>query len=134
MKRRLSMLGVAAVAALAIAGCGSSSSSSSSSSSAAPTTSSAASSTTTGTSSGSGGGSVASNPAMQQAVAQCKASINAVPTLSADVKAKLTKLCDSAATSDPAAIKKASSQVCQEIAKSLPAQAQQVALASCPKS
>jgi maltose-binding protein MalE len=129
MTGRLSMLGVAALAALAIAGCGSSSSSSSSS---APSTSTAASSSTTASSSG--GGSVASNPAVQQAVAQCKASINAVPTLTADVKAKLTKLCDSAATGDPTAIKKASAQVCQEIAKSLPAQAQQAALASCPKS
>jgi hypothetical protein len=125
------MLSVAALAALAIAGCGSSSSSSSS----APSTSTATStSTSAAASSGSAGGSVASNPAVQQAVAQCKASINAVPTLSADVKAKLTKLCDSAASGDPAAIKQASSQVCQEIAKSLPAQAQAVALASCPKS
>ncbi len=131
MNSRLSMLGVAAVAALAIAGCGSSSSSSSS---AAPTSASSTSSAAASTSTpSSGGGSVASNPAVQQAVAQCKASINAVPTLSADVKAKLTKLCDSAATGDPNAIKKASSQVCQEIAKSLPAQAQQTALASCPK-
>ena len=127
------MLSVAALAALAIAGCGSSSSSSSSSS--APSTSTATStSTSAAASTGSGGASVASNPAVQQAVAQCKASINAVPTLSADVKAKLTKLCDSAASGDPNAIKKASAQVCQEIAKSLPAQAQAVALASCPKS
>jgi hypothetical protein len=123
------MLSVAALAALAIAGCGSSSSSSSS----APSTSTAT-STSTSAAANSGSGGVASNPAVQQAVAQCKASINAVPTLSADVKAKLTKLCDSAASGDPNAIKKASAQVCQEIAKSLPAQAQAQALASCPKS
>lgn len=132
MRSKLSMLCVAALATSAFAGCGSSSSSSSSttttSSAAAPATS-----TPTGTGS-SGGGSLANNPQAQAAVAQCKASLNSVPTLNAATKDKLSKLCDSITSGDPNAIKKAEAQVCQEVAKSLPAQAQQTALASCPKS
>jgi hypothetical protein len=77
---------------------------------------------------------VASNPAVIQAVAACKASINSAPTLSADSKTELVKLCDEAATGDPAAIKKATAEVCQQVVKdSVPSAAQSAALAACPK-
>ncbi len=139
-KRLSSLLAVAAVGGALLAGCGSSSSSSttasstpaasSSTSTAAPTSTSTAASS----SSASGGGSVANNPAVKAAVAQCKSSINAQPTLSASAKAKLSAICDEAAKGDPASLKKAEAKVCVELVKeTVPAAAQAQALASCPK-
>jgi hypothetical protein len=117
MTKRLCTVAVlASVGSALVAGCGGSSSSSSASS-------------TSG-----GGSSIANSPAVQAAVAQCKASINSAPTLSADAKAKLDSLCDEAAKGDPASLKKATAQVCQEVVKeSVPSSAQQAALAACPK-
>jgi hypothetical protein len=140
-KRLSSLLALAAVGSALLAGCGSSSSSSSATtasstpaatsttSSAAPTSTSAASS-----SSASGGGSLANNPQVKAAVARCKSSINAAPTLSASAKAKLATICDEAAKGDPASLKKAEAKVCVELVKdTVPASAQTQALASCPK-
>ncbi len=113
------------------AGCGSSSSSSTSSSTPASSTTSAA---TTTTSAASTPASVSSNPAVVQAVAACKAGINSQSRLTASVKAKLTSLCDKAASGDAAGARKVSAQVCQEIIKAtVPVQAQTQALATCPK-
>src|SRR5258706_15038650 len=112
MRARLGTLCVVALGGGALlAGCGSSSSTSS-----APATPPTPSSTSGGASAAAG--SVASNPAVQQAVAACKQSINASPTLSAGVKSKLVGVCDQAATGNPTAIRKATSQVCQEVVKS----------------
>ena len=133
VKKLSTMLVLAVVGGALLAGCGSSSSSSSSSAPAA-TSSTASSSTAAASSSASGGSSIANNPAVQAAVAQCKASINAAPTLSASAKTKLDGLCDEAAKGDPASLKKASAQVCVEIVKdTVPSSAQQAALAACPK-
>jgi len=70
-----------------------------------------------------------------EAVAACKSSIQAAPTLTADEKSKLTSICDKAANGDEAGVKQAAYQVCQEIVKSsVPAgSAQTTALAACPK-
>jgi hypothetical protein len=77
---------------------------------------------------------VANNPTVKAAVAKCKSSINAAPTLSASSKAKLVTICDEAAKGDPASLKKAEAQVCQQLVKdTVPAAAQAQALASCPK-
>ena len=105
-----------------------------SSSSSAPAGTATSASSTASAGGSTGGGSVASNPAVQAAVAQCKASINAASTLSADAKTKLDGLCDEAAKGDPASLKKASAEVCQEIVKeTVPSSAQDAALAACPK-
>ncbi|HUO73858.1 MAG TPA: hypothetical protein VMU39_24005 [Solirubrobacteraceae bacterium] len=133
IKRLCTLVVLASVGSALVAGCGGSSSNSSSAatSSAAPAP---AATTTAASSAGVGGSSVASNPAVQAAVAQCKASINSAATLSADAKAKLDGLCDEAAKGDPASLRKATAQVCQEVVKeSLPSSAQQAALAACPK-
>lgn len=136
IKRLCTLVVLVAVGGALVAGCGSSSSSSAatSSSSSAPAGTATSASSTASAGSSTGGGSVASNPAVQAAVAQCKASINAASTLSADAKTKLDGLCDEAAKGDPASLKKASAEVCQEIVKeTVPSSAQQAALASCPK-
>jgi hypothetical protein len=136
MRARLCTLCVVALSGGALlAGCGGSSNTSSSSSApaSAPATPTTPSSTGGGT--GAAAASIASNPAVQQAVAACKQSINASPTLSAGVKSKLVGVCDQAATGNPTAIRKATSQVCQEVVKSsVPSSAQAAALATCPKS
>jgi hypothetical protein len=136
MTARLCTLCVVALSGAALlAGCGSSSSTSSSSSApaSAPATPTTPSSTSGGASAAAA--SIANNPSVQQAVAACKQSINASPTLSAGVKSKLAGVCDQAATGNPTAIRKATSQVCQEVVKSsVPSSAQAAALATCPKS
>jgi hypothetical protein len=136
LKRLGSLTALFAVSAVIVTGCGSSSSSSSSStsSSSAAAPASTSSATSTPTTSSASSGSVASNPTVVAAVARCKQSINAAPQLSADAKSKLDGLCDQAAKGDPAALQKASAQVCQQIIKdTVPANAQPAALASCPK-
>jgi polygalacturonase len=80
----------------------------------------------------------AANPALKaelaQAVASCKSSVNAAPTLNASDKSKLDSICAQAASGDTAGVQKATSEVCQQIIRdSVPASAQAQALASCPK-
>ncbi len=128
IKRLCSLVAIAAVGGASVAGCGGSSSSSSS------PRSSATPAATTSTSGGSTSVDLSKNPNVAAAVAQCKASIAAAPTLSADAKTKLQSLCEEAAKGDPASLKKATAQVCQQIIKdTVPAGAQAQALASCPK-
>ena len=76
-----------------------------------------------------------SNPAVAQAVAACKTSVQAVPTLSASIKNELASICDKAASGDESGVKQATYQVCQQIIKAtVPAgAAQTTALAACPK-
>lgn len=129
----------AAAAGLVMAGCGSSSS---------PTTPASAGSTTGGGSSttsssgGSGssgsGSSSSSNPAVAQAVAACKASINSATQLPAADKTKLTGLCDKAANGDVNGVKKIAAEVCKDIVNadvpsSAPSSIKDQALAACKK-
>jgi hypothetical protein len=122
MTRGLSTLIVAAFAAGAlVTGCGSSTSSKSTSTPAAA--SAGTSSTGAGTSSSGAApttpatGAAASSPGIQAAVAACKQSIQAQPTLSASVKTKLGDICQKAANGDATAVKQATQQVCSEIVK-----------------
>ncbi|HEX3875041.1 MAG TPA: hypothetical protein VHW26_12890 [Solirubrobacteraceae bacterium] len=72
--------------------------------------------------------------AVEAAVASCKTSINAAPTLTAGDKTKLDAICDKAGSGDTTGVQKATAEVCQEIVKdSVPASAQTQALAACPK-
>jgi hypothetical protein len=129
IKRLCSLVAIAAVGGAFVAGCGGSSSSSSSSPSSSATPAAA-----TSTSGGSTTVDLSKNPNVAAAVAQCKASIGASATLSADAKTKLQSLCDEAAKGDSASLKKATAQVCQQIVKdTVPAGAQAQALATCPK-
>ena len=132
IKNLSALLAVAAI----VGGCGSSSSSSSSSAPpASSSTTTAASTASASTSTPTGGSAIANNPAVKAAVAACKQRIDAAPNISADAKAKLTSLCDKAASGDEASVLKAAAQVCQELVEqSVPQAAQQQALASCPKS
>ena len=68
-------------------------------------------------------------------MAACKASVQAAPTLSTDVKNKLTAICDKASKGDETGVRQAAYQVCQEIVKAtVPAgSAQTTALNACPK-
>jgi len=130
IKRLCSLVAIAAVGGALVAGCGSSSSSSSSAATPAASPSSPAASTSTGSS----GGAAAVPANLAAAVAQCKASIGAAPSLSADAKTKLESLCDQAASGKAVDIKKTTAEVCVEIVKdSVPASAQAAALAACPK-
>jgi hypothetical protein len=134
-KRLCGLMAVAAVSAAFVTGCGGSSSSTTSAAPAAATSTPAATSSTATASSATSSGGLASNPTIQAAVARCKQSIAAAPTLSTDAKAKLTTLCDKAASGDEASVLKAAKQVCVEIVKqSVPQSAQQAALAACQKS
>jgi len=132
MKTRLCTLCVVALTGGALlAGCGGSSSSSSVST---PASAPATPNSTSGAA-GPAASSIANNPAVQQAVAACKQSINASPVLAAGVKSRLVSVCDQAATGDPTAIRKATAQVCQEVVRSsVPSSGQAAALATCPKS
>src|SRR3982074_2099181 len=145
------LVAIVAAGGALMTGCGGSSSSSSS---AAPASTAAGSSTraraanrtprgaatgtgssgSSGSSSTTGGSGVANNPTVKAAVARCKQSIASAPTLSGDAKTKLQALCAQAAQGDPASLRKATAQVCEQIVKeTVPASAQTAALASCPK-
>ncbi len=135
MARLALLFVVAVVGGASIAGCGSSSSSTTSSTSSTASVAPAA-AATTAAATGSAGGSAAAaaNPGVAEAVAACKSSIEAAPTLTADEKSKLTSICQKAANGDESGVKQAAYQVCQEIVKSsVPASAQSTALAACPK-
>jgi ABC-type phosphate transport system substrate-binding protein len=131
----------AAATGLVMAGCGSSSSHTTpAASSSAGSTTGGASSTTSSTaaSSSSGSGSSSSNPAVVQAVAACKASINSAAQLPAADKTKLTGLCDKAANGDVAGVKKIAAEVCKDIVNasvpsSAPSSIKDQALAACKK-
>jgi hypothetical protein len=142
MVSRFSSLVVLVIASGAlIAGCGSSSHKSSSSSTPAAASTPAATSagSTPGTSAApsttaapSTSGAVA--PAIATAVATCKSTVNAEPTLTAAEKSQLDAACDKAAHGDLSGVQKIAAQVCQDVAKQLPAASQAQAEAACPKS
>jgi hypothetical protein len=56
--------------------------------------------------------------AITAAVASCKSSIDAQPTLKANVKADLKTICEKAASGDAAAVVDATKQVCTKIVES----------------
>jgi hypothetical protein len=142
-KPLLILILMASLTGLVAAGCGSSSSTPTTpNASAAGSTSGGAASTptTSSTSSSSGGSSSggSSNPAVAQAVAACKASINSATQLSSSLKTKLTGLCDKAANGDEAGVKKVAAEVCKEIVNadvpsSAPSSIKDQALAACKK-
>lgn len=126
MLQRLGPLALALVfAALFAAGCGSDNKSGSTSNSSTPAA------TTTDTSNS--GGSVANNPQVKAAVAQCKSSIAANPAVKDNIKADLQAICDKAASGNPADVKSAIKEVCTKIVESsVPAgSAQDQAKAAC---
>jgi hypothetical protein len=137
IRRTVVVLSVAASLGILAAGCGGSSTSTVTASS--PTTTASASTTTSATTTASGntgntGSTNAANPGVAQAVAACKSRIGAASQLSSSLKSKLTQLCDQAANGNEAGARKAAAQVCTEIIKAtVPQQAQQFALANCPK-
>src|SRR5437588_7377904 len=107
MFRRPFVIAIVMVAGLGVlaAGCGSSSNTPSTPSSAsAGSTTGGASSATTSASTQSSSGGASSSPAVTQAVAACKASINSATQLSASLKTKLTGLCDKAAHGDASGV------------------------------
>jgi hypothetical protein len=76
----------------------------------------------------------ASHPTPAQAVASCKQSIQAQPTISASAKSKLAGLCAKAASGDRTALHKVAQEVCVELvnASQIPAGAsRERALAVC---
>jgi len=62
-----------------------------------------------------------SDPAVKQAVANCKQKANAASKLSADVRADLGKLCEKTVSGDEDAVRKASQEICVKIVQSAPA-------------
>jgi hypothetical protein len=80
----------------------------------------------------------AANPQLKKeltdAVAACKSSVAATPSLKPADRAKLSAICDDMSSGNTAAVQQATAEVCQQIIKdSVPAAAQAQALASCPK-
>jgi hypothetical protein len=142
-KSLLVLLSVTVATGLLAAGCGSSSTHTVTAPAPATTTSSSAGSTTASsssptTTSSSGGSSSSSSPAVAQAVAGCKASINAASQLSPSLKTKLTGICDKAANGDTAGVKNAVAQVCKQIVDAsvpagTPTSIKDQALAACKK-
>lgn len=128
------------MSAALIAGCGSSSSitsSTTSSQSSTPATTSSTPAASTSSTTQSTSTSTAVPPAnIAQAIATCKSQIQAQSTLPAGAKTKLEAVCEKAAKGDTAAVKVAAREVCEEVIKnsSVPASAQQQALAACKAS
>jgi hypothetical protein len=91
--------------------------------------------TTTGGTTAAGAGLNPNDPQVKAAIAACKQSVAAQPTLSAGANKDLATLCEKAASGDAAAVKKATKEVCIKVVKeSVPAgAAQDAALASCNK-
>jgi hypothetical protein len=132
MRTLFTWLSIPLAAGVLLAGCGSSSSSSTSGS----TSSTAAGSTTpstTGSTTPSTTGSTTS-PATAAAVESCRRGAKAIPTLSSSTRVKIETICDKAASGDPAAVRTAAREVCEEIVKASPlpeGSAKQHAIAGC---
>src|SRR5450759_5274976 len=109
IRRRSSWLVGVLVCGALVAGCGSSSNSSKSSSPATTSTPAAAATSSTPASTSSA---VPVGPAtVQQAVANCKRTIQAQPTLTAATKAKVERICTKAGKGDIAELKKAAQEI-----------------------
>jgi hypothetical protein len=70
---------------------------------------------------------------VQAAVAACKTTIQAAPTLPASVKTKVEGVCNKAASGDLEGARKAAKEVCVEVinASPVPSSAKEQALAAC---
>ncbi len=126
--RLWTLLAVAVLAGALLAGCGGGSKSSSSQTTTATTPPAASTATTPA------GG--ASGPAVEQAIAQCKAAVQAQKVLPADAKAKLEAVCPNAAKGENGPVKKVAEEVCANVIKgsAIPAgPAREAALAACKK-
>lgn len=133
-------LGLSAIVALALAvfavGCGGSSNNSgnstpSSTPATTPSTTPAADTTST-SSGGSGGGAASASPQVQAAVTACKNSVDSNPQVPASVKGDLEGICEKAASGDPAAVRKATKEVCLKIVEAtVPDSAKDQAKAAC---
>jgi len=124
MRTLFTWLSIPLAAGVLLAGCGSSSSSSTG----ASTSSTAARSTTSSTT-----GSTTS-PATAAAVESCRRGAKAIPTLSSSTRIKIETICDKAASGNPAAVRTAAREVCEEIVKASPlpeGSAKQHAIAGC---
>ena len=107
MSRKLYLLFVVVLASgLIAAGCGDDDDDGGGGSSATPSGSTQA-----------GGGAASANPNVKQAVESCKRAVDQSPQISASAKNDLKDICDKAASGDAEAVKKASRDVCIEIAK-----------------
>jgi hypothetical protein len=120
--RRSPLLAVALLSAALVAGCGSSSSTTSSSTTTSKpaTTSTAATSAATTSTSPTTAPSAASAAGVTEYVAICKSIIQRVPTLSANVKAKVEGICNKAASGDLAGARAAAKEVCVEVIDASP--------------
>lgn len=122
MHRKLAPLASTLVlTALLAAGCGGSdktTASDTASTPAATATTDAASTTDTTTSTSGTSTSLADNPQVKQAIARCKASIDANPQVKDSIKEDVKAICDKAASGNPEDIKAAIRQVCEKIVES----------------
>jgi len=144
MIKRLGALSAICAAAGVLAGCGSGGTQTVTVTTPVPagTTPTATGTTPAGTTAGGPNANIkaaeAANPAIArqiaQAVASCKTSINAQPSLTAADKTKLDAICDKAGSGDTTGVQKATADVCQQIVRDTVAAASQArALAACPK-
>jgi hypothetical protein len=121
--RTLASVATVLVLGALLVGCGHGNSTSSSRSSPAPTTDTGPALDTTG---------ISGNPAVRQAVATCKRTVRSAPLLSNHEKAKLTAVCDRAASGDLAGAKNVAITVCHDIVGALPQFARTEAQGVCP--
>jgi hypothetical protein len=129
MRTLFTWLSIPLAAGILLAGCGSSSSSSTSGST--PSTTATANSTSSSTASTTGS---TTSPATAAAVESCRRGAKAIPTLSSSTRVKIETICDKAASGDPAAVRTAAREVCEEIVKASPlpeGSAKQHAIAGC---
>jgi hypothetical protein len=129
MRTLFTWLLIPLAAGVLLAGCGSSSSSSTSSSSTSASTSSTAAGSTAPSTTGS-----TTSPATAAAVESCRRGAKAIPTLSSSTRTKIEAICDKAASGNPAAVRTAAREVCEEIVKASPlpeGSAKQHAIAGC---
>jgi hypothetical protein len=135
IRRLFAGLAVVALGGAFLAGCGSggsSTSSSQTSSTAAPTSPAAAATTSTPTTTTPSG--AASSVGVLDAVASCKAVVQAAPTLSASTRTKAEGICNKAASGDLAGARQAAKEVCVEVidaTSALAGAAKERALAAC---
>jgi hypothetical protein len=125
MRTLFTWLLIPLAAGVLLAGCGSSSSSS---------TSSSTSSTATGSTTPTSTTDLTKSSATAAAVESCRRGAKAIPTLSSSTRIKIEAICDKAASGNPAAVRTAAREVCEEIVKASPlpeGSAKQHAIAGC---
>jgi hypothetical protein len=128
LRRTVPLLACVAATGLFAAGCGSDNNKKSDSTTAAATTpasTAASTSGTTGSTSGTTSGGTVNESAKTQAIAACKQSIEAQPTLGSATKADLEKFCtevgDAAGRGDAQAAAAAAKKLCLKLADAAPA-------------